>query len=385
MRLLIVLGTRPEAIKLAPVIVAARQCQNVQVTVCNTGQHADMCAGVLDLFGITADVDLDLMVPRQTLTSVTGSVLNALDKILSKEHPDWLIVQGDTTTAFAASLAAFYRKVSVAHVEAGLRTNNIYAPWPEEMNRRLITDVAHLHFAPLASNVENLRREGVDVSRIKLTGNTGIDALKWLVQRLDKDDELNKRAGAMLEATGLPCLTSGSSRIVLITAHRRESFGQAFNAICSAIGTLARQFTGHHFVYPVHPNPEVRETVFRELGQTRPANVHLIEPLDYLPFVMLMKRAELVLTDSGGIQEEAPSLGKRVIVMRQVTERGEGLSTDLVRLAGTDRERIVADAADALTGRWSADQSGRDIYGEGYAAKRIIAALLEETTSVIAG
>src|SRR5262245_22758701 len=378
MRLLIVLGTRPEAIKLAPVIVAARQCKNIHVTVCNTGQHADMCSGVLDLFGISPDVDLDLMVPRQTLTSVTGSVLNALDKILSKDRPDWLIVQGDTTTAFAASLAAFYRKVRVAHVEAGLRTNNIYAPWPEEMNRRLITDVAHLHFAPLASNVENLRREGVDISRIEVTGNTGIDALKWLVQRLDEDEKLNKRAEAMLEATGLPCLKSGGSRIVLITAHRRESFGEAFSAIFSAIGTLARQFTGHHFVYPVHPNPEVRETVLRELGKTRPANVHLIEPLDYLPFVMLMKRAELVLTDSGGIQEEAPSLGKRVIVMRQVTERGEGLGTDLVRLAGTDRERIVADATDALTGRWPAGQSGRDIYGEGYAAKRIIAALLEE-------
>ena len=269
MRLLIVLGTRPEAIKLAPVIVAARQCPNTHVTVLNTGQHADMCADVLDLFGIAPDVDLGLMVPRQTLTSITGSILNALDKILTKGRPDWLIVQGDTTTAFAAALAAFYHKIRVAHVEAGLRTGNIYAPWPEEMNRKLITDVANLHFAPVMSNVENLRREGIAASRIKLTGNTGIDALKWLVQRLGEDENFNSRARAMLEATGLPCLTSADSRIVLITAHRRESFGEAFNAICGAIGTLARRFTAHHFVYPVHPNPEVRETVFRELGQTR--------------------------------------------------------------------------------------------------------------------
>jgi UDP-N-acetylglucosamine 2-epimerase (non-hydrolysing) len=383
MHLLIVLGTRPEAIKLAPVIVAARQCPNTRVTVCNTGQHADMCAGVLDLFGIVPDVDLGLMVPRQTLTNVTGSVLSALDEILRHGRSDWLIVQGDTTTAFAAALAAFYHKVRVAHVEAGLRTGNIYAPWPEEMNRKLITDVANLHFAPMASNMENLLHEGVAASRIKITGNTGIDALKWLVRRLGEDKNFDRRAQAMLEATGLPCITSANSRIVLITAHRRESFGNGFKSICSAIATLARRFSSHHFVYPVHPNPEVRESVFRELGQTGLANVHLIEPLDYLPFILLMTRAELVLTDSGGIQEEAPSLGIRVIVMRQVTERGEGLSTDFVRLAGTDGEQIVADAADALTGRWPVGQSGRDIYGEGYAAKRIVAALQEETAATI--
>jgi UDP-N-acetylglucosamine 2-epimerase (non-hydrolysing) len=306
-----------------------------------------------------------------------------LDEILTHDRPDWLIVQGDTTTAFAAALAAFYRKVRVAHVEAGLRTGNIYAPWPEEMNRKLITDVANLHFAPVASNVENLRREGVALSRIKVTGNTGIDALKWLVHRLGEDKNFNRRAQAMLEATGLPCITSANSRIVLITAHRRESFGEGFYAICGAIATLARRFSSHHFIYPVHPNPLVRESVFRELGQTGLANVHLIEPLDYLPFVLLMTRAELILTDSGGIQEEAPSLGIRVIVMRQVTERGEGLGTDFVRLAGTDAERIVADVADALTGRWPLGQSGGDIYGEGYAAKRIIAALLEETTEAV--
>lgn len=376
--LLIVLGTRPEAIKLAPVVLAAQKNPDIRVSVCNTGQHADMCASVLELFGITPQIDLGVMRPGQTLTELTTSVLNAMRQLLERERPDWVVVQGDTTSAFAVSLAAFYQKVSVAHVEAGLRTGDIYSPWPEEMNRKLITAISSLHFAPVVSNADNLRREGVNPARVVVTGNTGIDALKWLVGRLSEDAGLRDRAQTMLQATGLPCVTSGDSRIVLITAHRRESFGEGFVAMCGAIAALARRFSDHHFVYPVHPNPEVRESVFRELGQKQLANVHLIEPLDYLPFVLLMSRAALVLTDSGGIQEEAPSLGVRVIVMREVTERGEGLTTDLVRLAGTDSSRIVADATDALTGRWPAGQGRRDLYGEGSAAKRIIAALVAD-------
>jgi UDP-N-acetylglucosamine 2-epimerase (non-hydrolysing) len=381
-KLLIVLGTRPEAIKLAPVVLAARKHADVQATVCNTGQHADMCTSVLDLFGIPADIDLAVMTPGQTLTDLTGSVLRAMRVLLAEKRPDWLIVQGDTTTAFAAALAAFYQKIPVAHVEAGLRTGNIYAPWPEEMNRKLITAVARLHFAPLASNAENLRREGVEPDRILTTGNTGIDALKLLVHRLGEDTQLRQRAEAMLKSAGIHWPDSEKRRIVLITAHRRESFGQGFISICNAIAELARRFPDRHFVYPVHPNPEVCETVYRQLGGKGLANVHLIEPLDYLPFVLLMSRAELLLTDSGGIQEEAPSLGKRVIVMRAVTERTEGLETSLVRLAGTDGERIIADAADALSGRWSAAQNSRQLYGEGLAAESIIAALLASRASM---
>ena len=373
-RLLVVLGTRPEAIKLAPVVLAARERPEVHVTVCNTGQHADMCTSVLDLFGISPDADLAVMVPRQTLTGLTGSVLHAMHGLLEQHRPHWLVVQGDTTTAFAAALAAFYRKIPVAHVEAGLRTGDIYAPWPEEMNRKLITAIGTLHFAPVASNADNLRRESIDPSRIVVTGNTGIDALKWLVRRLAEDPALRDRAQAMLDAAGVPCPTSNASGIVLITAHRRESFGLGFLAICGAIADLAARFPGRNFIYPVHPNPEVHDTVSRELGGL--ANVHLIEPLDYLPFVLLMSRAELILTDSGGIQEEAPSLGIRVIVMRQVTERSEGLNTGLVRLAGTDRERIIADATDALSGRWPADRTARDVYGEGFAAQRIVGSIL---------
>jgi UDP-N-acetylglucosamine 2-epimerase (non-hydrolysing) len=335
-----------------------------------------MCAAVLDLFGIVPDADLNVMTPRQTLTDVTGAVLNALRPLLDQQRPDWLIVQGDTTSAFAAALAAFYNKIPVAHVEAGLRTGDIYAPWPEEMNRKLITDVASLHFAPVASNVENLRREGVDADRIVVTGNTGIDSLKGLVQRLQEDTNLCCRAQAILAASGVPCLKAPMSGLVLITAHRRESLGGGFVAICKAIAALAHRFPDRHFVYPVHPNPAVRDTVYLELGGKKLANVHLIEPLDYLPFVYLMSQAELVLTDSGGIQEEAPSLGLRVIVMRAVTERTEGLSTELVRLAGTDGRKIVNDATAALRGCWPTRKESQDLYGEGRAAERIVAALL---------
>ena len=376
------LGTRPEAIKLAPVVLAARNNGAFRARVCNTGQHADMCAGVLDLFGISADLDLDIMTPRQSLTDITGSVLSALGDVLERECPDWLVVQGDTTTAFAAALAAFYQKIPVAHVEAGLRTGNIYAPWPEEMNRKLITTITRLHFAPLTSNAQNLEREGVDPAGILVTGNTGIDALKLLVHRFNMDHNLRRRARDILKKAGIPCLDDECSRIVLITAHRRESFGAGFVSICNAIAELARRFPDRRFVYPVHPNPEVRDTVRRELGQHRLANVHLIEPLDYLPFVLLMSQAELILTDSGGIQEEAPSLGKRVIVMREVTERIEGLQTSLVRLAGTNQNQIIFDAADALNGSWLADQVGQELYGKGNAAQRIIDALISANASV---
>lgn len=376
MHLLVVLGTRPEAIKLAPVILAAREQAGVDVTVCNTGQHADMCASVLGLFGISPHIDLALMVPRQSLTQLTSSVLAALSGPLERQRPDWLIVQGDTTSAFAAALAAFYQKVPVAHVEAGLRTGDIYAPWPEEMNRKLITGIASLHFAPVASNAGNLRHEGVPPERIVVTGNTGIDALKWLVGRLAGDRSLCERGRTMLAAAGLSHLGSDTSRVVLITAHRRESFGLGLASICQAIAALAERFPDRNFVYPMHPNPQVRDAVRATLAPARHANIHLIEPLDYLPFVLLMSRAELVLTDSGGIQEEAPSLGVPVIVLREKTERSEGLGTGLVRLAGTDSDRIVGDATEALSGQWRAAREPSDVYGGGHAARKILATLL---------
>lgn len=377
MHLFIVLGTRPEAIKLAPLVLAAQKNPKFRVTVCNTGQHADMCASVLELFGITPQIDLGVMRSEQTLTELTTSVLEAMRQLLQKEHPDWVLVQGDTTSAFAASLAAFYEKIPVAHVEAGLRTGDIYSPWPEEMNRKLITNLARLHFAPLTSNAENLRREGVNADRIVVTGNTGVDALKWLVHRLGEDPNLRQRAQAALDATGVSCLKEGAgARIVLITAHRRESFGSGFEAICEAIVELATQFPDRQFVYSVHPNPTVRGTVFKSLREGGLTNVHLIEPLDYLPFVLLMSGAELILTDSGGIQEEAPSLGSRVVVMRAITERSEGIDTGLIRLAGADRDRIVAHAMEALTGKWIAGREGRDVYGDGRASERVLAAFL---------
>jgi UDP-N-acetylglucosamine 2-epimerase len=378
LRLAIVLGTRPEAIKLAPVALAARARPEFHVTVYNTGQHGDLCRDVLDLFGVVADVDLALMTSRQNLTDLTVSVLQAMQRELTEQRPNWLIVQGDTTTAFATTLAAFYQKISVAHVEAGLRTGDIYSPWPEEVNRRLITRIARLHFAPVASNAATLRNENVDPASIVVAGNTGIDALKWLVRRLDEDAGLRRRAQAVLDATGVSCLhANAADPLVLITAHRRESFGAGMLAICRAITELAERFPDRHFVYPVHPNPAVRDTVFRELGQERRLrNVHLIEPLEYLPFVLLMSRAELILSDSGGVQEEAPSLGTRVIVMRDVTERSEGVETGLVRLAGTDRDRIVGFATQALTGHWPREGQGRDIYGDGNAAERIVETIL---------
>ena len=344
---------------------------------CTTGQHADMCASVLELFGIVPDIDLAVMRPRQSLTELTNSVLEAMRPLLERERPHWLIVQGDTTSAFVATLAAFYQKISVAHVEAGLRTGNIYSPWPEEMNRKLITDIARLHFAPLPSNADNLCREGVEPERIAVTGNTGVDALKWLVCRLGDDPTLRNRAQVILDATGVACLRADpAAQIVLITAHRRESFGPGFVAICEAIAELATRFPDRHFVYPVHPNPTVRDVVSRQPGGLRLPNVHLIDPLDYLPFVLLMSRAELVLTNSGGIQEEAPSLGVRVVVMRAMTERTEGMNTGLVRLAGANRERITAHVVDALTGAWVAGREGRDVYGDGRASRRILDTIL---------
>ncbi|ATG91313.1 non-hydrolyzing UDP-N-acetylglucosamine 2-epimerase [Methylomonas koyamae] len=371
---LAVLGTRPEAIKLSPLVLAGKQRKQFDFLVCNTGQHRQMSDQVLDLFGLQADFDLDVMRAEQTLTGITVDILTRMQDCLDRCRPDWVVVQGDTTTSFAAALAAFYRKIPVAHVEAGLRTGNIYAPWPEEMNRRLVSELATLHFPPTQSAAENLLREGIAPDRMLVTGNTGIDALKGLVKRLADDAMLRDRAANLLNAAGLKTGSWSQGRpYVLVTCHRRESFGAGLEAICTAVLRLANRFPGYDFIYPVHPNPRVRETVNRLLA-TGIANVQLIEPLEYLPFVRLMAEAELILTDSGGVQEEAPSLGKRVVVLRDETERTEGLETGLIRLAGTDPEKVVGFALDALEGRWPLADSA-DVYGDGRASERIIDAI----------
>lgn len=371
--ILVVLGTRPEAIKLLPLVHAARRRPDVEIVLCNTGQHREMSAKVLEIFGLKPDIDLDVMQSGQTLTDVTVRILSGLQAHLEELKPDWLVVQGDTTTTFAAALAAFYQKIPVAHVEAGLRTGDIYAPWPEEMNRRLVSEIAVLHFPPTEAAASNLLREGVAQERILVTGNTGIDALKWLTGCLSADGSLRVQARSELLGAGVPVSAADNERpYVLITGHRRESFGAGFESICAAIGELADRYPDHDFIYPVHPNPRVRETVYAKLGSASRANVYLIDPLDYLPFVALMSNASLILTDSGGVQEEAPSLGRRVVVLRDVTERMEGLETGLIRLAGTDKQKVVSDVADALSGVWVQPEQGCDVYGDGKASDRVL-------------
>jgi len=383
MKILFVLGTRPEAIKLAPLILAARSLPGVEAITCNTGQHREMSSSALALFDIRADIDLEIMRVRQSLADITCGILTALPAHLERLRPDWLVAQGDTTTTFAASLAAFYHKVPVAHIEAGLRTGNILAPWPEEMNRHLVSKLAALHFSPTSSAAANLVAEGVAPENIHVTGNTGIDALKWLVRRLDADPALRELAKKEQVAAGIPDrIACGQGPYVLITAHRRESFGSGFESICDAISELAGFFPDRSFVYPVHPNPAVRDTVFAKLDLKKHPNIFLVEPVCYLAFVDLMARAELIMTDSGGVQEEAPSLGKRVIVMRESTERTEGLDTPYIRLAGSSREVIVTQARAALSGSWGKPENGSDIYGDGLASPRILKALLLQHDAV---
>ena len=315
-RISVVFGTRPEAIKLAPVINALRRTGTFEVQVCVTAQHRQMLDQVLQLFSIIPEVDLDLMHPGQDLTDVTMRVLAGMRGILRDWRPDLLLVQGDTTTTFAASLAAHYEKIAVGHVEAGLRTGNVYAPWPEEMNRRLTTVLAAVHFAPTPQARDNLLQEGVSADSIYLTGNTVIDALLEVEERLRSDAVLRAELEQRFE------FLSPARKLVLVTGHRRESFGPGFERICQALRTLGER-KDVEIVYPVHLNPNVQEPVRRILSLC--PQIHLIEPLDYLPFVYLMTRAYLIMTDSGGIQEEAPSLGKPVLVMRDTTERPEGI------------------------------------------------------------
>lgn len=361
---MVVFGTRPEAIKMAPVINALRTRTGVQTLVAVTAQHRQMLDQVLELFGIVPDDDLDLMRVNQGLPELFSRILTGMSEVIAQRQPDLVLVHGDTSTTLAAAMAAFYARVPVGHVEAGLRTGNMEAPWPEEMNRRLVTPLAHLHFAPTSSARDNLLAEGVEAIRIHVTGNTVVDALLQSVARIQDDQELSAKLDAVLPSF------APSRRLVLVTGHRRESFGEGFENICRALGRIA-ELDDVEVVYPVHLNPNVQEPVQRLLGD-RP-NVHLIAPLDYLPFVQLMRRAELIITDSGGIQEEAPSLGKPVLVMRDVSERPEVVASGAARLVGTDPETIYDASLELLRSpiQYAAMSSARNPYGDGMAATRI--------------
>lgn len=365
--ILSVIGTRPEAIKMAPVLQAfERNSPHIRSLVCVTSQHREMVDPILALFGLDADFDLDVMEPDQSLSNLTATLVNKLAPILSRTAPDWVLAQGDTTTVFAAALSAYYHKIPFAHVEAGLRTGDLYQPFPEEMNRRFADSVATLHFAATFQNCENLLREQIPEHRIVVTGNTGVDALLW--------------------AAELPCDWSGgplahipaAASIVLVTAHRRENFGEPLSQICCAIRDLALKFAecGVLFVYPVHPNPNVRRTVFDILGGI--SNVSLPEPLDYLSMIHLMKQSTVILTDSGGIQEEAVGLGIPVLVLREVTERPEGIAAGVAQLVGTQRAEIFAKVSTVLQEPLLRQRmvSSSNPYGDGKAAERIVAALL---------
>jgi len=363
----IIFGTRPEAIKLAPVVRIFRGSPDFSCEVCVTAQHREMLDQVLEVFDIRPDIDLDLMNANQSLAGLTARAVSALDDFLSRSKPDLVLVQGDTTTSFCAALSAFYRRIPVGHVEAGLRTGNLEAPWPEEANRQLTARLAVLHFTPTETGRRNLLREGVPPGRIFITGNTVVDALLLAL------NQIRSRTSPLPELSALNAKL-GDSPMVLITGHRRESFGGGFRSICSAVAELACRFPGTHFVYPVHLNPNVREPVHRILGSLEQRNVHLMEPLPYLAFVALMDRSALILTDSGGIQEEAPTLGKPVLVMRDTTERPEAIEAGTARLVGTRVNEIVSAASALITDAeaYAIMACSHNPYGDGRAAERIL-------------
>ncbi|MGE8048822.1 non-hydrolyzing UDP-N-acetylglucosamine 2-epimerase [Pseudomonas monteilii] len=370
MKILTVFGTRPEAIKMAPLALALEADARFDAKVCVTGQHREMLDQVLNLFAIQPDFDLNIMKPGQDLTDVSTAILQGMKGVFSEFKPDMILVHGDTATTFATSLAAYYHQIPVGHVEAGLRTGNLYSPWPEEGNRKLTGALAKLHFAPTTNSEQNLLREGVSANSIVVTGNTVIDALLDVVKRLDEDKELYAKASAPA------AFLNPARKMVLVTGHRRESFGSGFERICQALLDVAQEHPEIDIVYPVHLNPNVREPVNRLLSGI--TNVHLIEPLDYLPFVHMMSRAHIILTDSGGIQEEAPSLGKPVLVMRDTTERPEAVEAGTVKLVGSDTKNIVRELNRLLLDNESYQKMSvaHNPYGDGHACKRILDALL---------
>ncbi|MHA3025201.1 non-hydrolyzing UDP-N-acetylglucosamine 2-epimerase [Chromohalobacter israelensis] len=366
-----VFGTRPEAIKMAPLVNQLRNDTRFNMRVCVTGQHREMLDQVLSLFSIVPDFDLDVMKEKQSLSSLTGAILQGMQSVLEEVVPDLVLVHGDTTTTLAATLAAYYQRIPVAHVEAGLRTGNLYSPWPEEANRKVTGALAALHFAPTLRARNNLIHEGVPEQSIHVTGNTVVDAL------LDTSAKLNREEFDIDSIRKMFYFLDPERRVILVTGHRRESFGGGFDRICQAIAEVAERYPSVQIVYPVHLNPNVREPVLSRLGECE--NIYLIEPLEYLPFVYLMSRAYLILTDSGGIQEEAPSLSKPVLVMRDTTERPEAVEAGTVKMVGTDVEIITSQLATLLDDAEAYRMMSRvhNPYGDGQAARRIQEAILE--------
>ena len=381
-RILLVIGTRPEAIKMCPLVKEfQKHPESFETLVCVTGQHREMLDQVLRIFDVKPDYDLNIMKQGQDLYDVTARVLVGMRDILDTVKPDVVLVHGDTTTSMAAAMAAFYRQIPVGHVEAGLRTHNLYSPWPEEMNRQVTGRIAEYDFSPTPLSRQNLLDEGVPEEKITVTGNTVIDALQMVVKRIKEDDELSKVLAEDLKKAGydtrrleIPGQSRNDKRLVLITGHRRENFGEGFISMCAAIRDLAKKYPDVDFVYPMHLNPNVRKPIRQVFGDEKRDNLFFIEPLDYLDFVYLMEKSYIVLTDSGGIQEEAPGLGKPVLVMRDTTERPEALDAGTVRLVGTNYDKIVGEVSALLDDRehYEAMSHAVNPYGDGKACPRIV-------------
>lgn len=380
-KVMLVFGTRPEAIKMAPLVKEFQKYpEEFETIVCVTGQHREMLDQVLHIFEITPDYDLNIMKQGQDLYDVTSRVLLGMRDVLQESQPDIVLVHGDTTTSTAAALAAFYQQIPVGHIEAGLRTHNIYSPWPEEMNRQITGRIATYHFSPTSLSRQNLLNEGIQDSSIAVTGNTVIDALYMVVDKIKNDKKLDKELENVLQQSGYDVnrLCDGK-KLVLITGHRRENFGDGFISMCKAIKFLTQKYPNVDFVYPMHLNPNVRKPIHEVFGEdfTTLNNMFFIEPLEYLSFVYLMEKSTIVLTDSGGIQEEAPGLGKPVLVMRDTTERPEALEAGTVKLVGTDYDKIVTEVSDLLDDEEYYDRMNKAInpYGDGMACDRIVSYL----------
>jgi UDP-N-acetylglucosamine 2-epimerase (non-hydrolysing) len=378
-RIAVFMGTRPEAIKMAPVVEALAETADLRPVVISTGQHREMLAQVVDLFGIHVDHELDVMRPNQSLASLSARLMTSIDALLTSDRPDLALVQGDTTTVLMAALACFYHRIPVGHIEAGLRTGNLWSPFPEEANRKLATSLMTLHFPPTPRSRENLRREHVPDQQILVTGNTVIDALRIEIQKQQQPDVARQINTELSQLIGEDW---DSRPFVLITGHRRENFGGGFEAICTAIETLADEFTNFRFIYPVHLNPNVQGPVYGRLGGRE--NIRLIAPQQYRPFVALINACRLVLTDSGGVQEEAPGLGKPVLVMRDTTERPEGVDAGTVRLLGTSPSSITSAVRELLTddAAYHAMSEAVNPYGDGHAAARIVGRIRSYLASV---
>ena len=371
-RVLTVFGTRPEAIKMAPLVHQLAESEQLISKVCVTAQHREMLDQVLSLFEIVPDFDLNIMKPGQDLFDVTVNILQGIKSVIAEFKPDVILVHGDTSTTFSTSLAAFYTQTKIGHVEAGLRTGDLYSPWPEEGNRKLTGSLTNFHFAPTKLSQQNLLKEGTPSASIFVTGNTVIDALLWVSKKLDANQELNNEFAKKFE------FLDTDKKLILVTGHRRESFGDGFERICLALANIATQRPDVQILYPMHLNPNVREPVNRLLSKL--PNIFLIEPQDYLPFVYLMNQSYLIITDSGGVQEEAPSLGKPVLVMRDTTERPEAVEAGTVKLVGTDTQTIVEQTLVLLNDEdvYKAMSQAHNPYGDGLACKRIVKQLIKE-------